>query len=145
MTAKITLLILTLTCLVLQWMGMRSALAYRDYHALVQDVAEGRMETDDAGKIADLLKTSPGIGERLDPEVAYTRAMLRLYDMDLAAVSRGIPPLQPSKDAAILQARQTALQSLKDVLASAPHDGGLWLHLALVGIALELPDIRVCG
>lgn len=130
-------------CLLLQWIGLRSTLTYGGYHDLGEDVAEGRMELEDASRIGSLLQSEPSIAERLDPEMLRTRTMLHVYNMDLAAIAKGHPPLQPSRDVEITEARSATFRALKFALEKAPHDGELWMRMAFAATALELPQSEI--
>jgi hypothetical protein len=69
--------------------------------------------------------------------------MLHIYNMDLAAIAKGHSPLQPSRDVEITEARRTAFRALKSALAKAPHDGELWMRMAFVATALDLPRSEI--
>jgi hypothetical protein len=144
MTGKTVLAVLAAGCLLLQWYGLRSALAYGDYRTFVQEeISQGRMEVGDIDRIEPFLSSTPGFVETLDPDALHTRAILQVYNMDLAAISKGVLPLHPSKDPDITKARETAFESLKSVLSKAPHNGELWMRMAFVATALDRQDAEV--
>jgi hypothetical protein len=139
--SKAALLGLTLAVLVLSFGGLRAHVANAPYDRVVAYLAEGRSDPADLDWLGPFLAQAPPA--RCVPGPARTRGLLSLYAVDLTAAEVGLGPFAVSNDPSLTAARLRAGAMLREALACNPHDGDLWLRLAVLERSLEVEPALV--
>lgn len=130
-------------CLVMQSQALQSYLTARSYHDLADDVRQGRLDLKDGPAVDAILVSQVCGAETVKVQNFQTCATLQLYRIDLTARRLGLSATSVSENTQLTEARQVAKSYLETVLSRAPHDGNLWLRLALVSRSLDPDDQEI--
>ncbi len=134
---------LAVVCLIMQSQALQSYLTARSYHDLADEVRQGRLDLQDGLAVEAILASQICGAETVKVQNLQTCSTLQLYQIDLTAERLGLSATSVSENTQLLEARKVAKSYLETVLSRAPHDGNLWLRLALVSRSLDSDDQEI--
>jgi hypothetical protein len=138
---RAAILILALGGGALHLAQLRADLAHETLFSLEEQIRGGRFEPDDMARLEPLAEAE--VDRPHACRAKRSLAFVKLYRADLLASKQGAPPLAPSDNRAVTEARDRAAGALRAALRCMPMDGDLWLRLAALDHALGAANARV--
>lgn len=125
---RAAILILALGGGAVQFAQLRADIAHETLFSLEEQIRGGRFEPDDMARLAPLAEAE--VDRPHACRAKRSLAFVKLYRADLLARKNEAPPLAPSDDPAVTEARERAAGAVRAALRCMPMDGDLWLRLA---------------